>query len=83
MSPKICEKCGEQAHSIDSRQHDEHVLRRYACPKCGERWSTAEIRLPDGMPSKELTAALCKKYSMLDRENIADQLIEMAQSLLR
>lgn len=81
MSPKIC-KCGEQGHIINSRQQSNCVTRRYSC-SCGERWTSFELRLQEGVYCKDVEEMLIRQYSTIDRDNIADQLIAMAQGLLK
>jgi transcriptional regulator NrdR family protein len=81
MNPKQCE-CGEQGSIIDSRQREDQVMRRYTCT-CGKRWSSFEMKLEEGVYSKDMNETLAKQYSTVDRDNIADKLIELAQGLLR
>lgn len=85
MNPKLCE-CGSQGYVIDSRQYDTHVHRRYECCKsagCGKRWSTRETRLAEGATGKDLVDSLVRTYSTVDRDNVADKLIQLAQDLLK
>lgn len=42
MSLRTCPKCGSLGRTIDSRQKDDHVTRRYACVN-GHRYSTIEL----------------------------------------
>jgi transcriptional regulator NrdR family protein len=41
MSLRTCPECGARARTIDSRQHADHVTRRYQCT-AGHRYSTLE-----------------------------------------
>jgi hypothetical protein len=46
-------------------------------------WRSFEIRLQEGVFAKDAESLLARKYSGVDRDNIADKLIELAQKLLR
>lgn len=81
MNPKLC-NCGKQGFIINSRQQSDHVMRRYEC-ECGERWSSFEMKLGEGVHCKNLNDTLARQYSTADRDAIADKLIELAQELLR
>ena len=41
---EACEQCGALSHITNSRPSDNFRLRRRECSKCGNRWSTVEIR---------------------------------------
>lgn len=81
MSPKICE-CGKQGFIIDSRQESDHVQRRYRC-ECGARWSSFEMKLEDGVYAKDVNEILARRYSTVDRDNIAKQLMTLAMGLVK
>jgi transcriptional regulator NrdR family protein len=41
---KQCSQCGyDKSKVVDCRLHDDGVVRRRMCPKCGFRWSTIEL----------------------------------------
>jgi transcriptional regulator NrdR family protein len=80
---KICE-CGEQGFIINSRQRGKYVARRYECKACKLRWTTIEFRIVNfDIRTKNLDSLLASHYSTVDKEIIADKLIELAQELLR
>lgn len=60
MSQK-CKACGGKAKIVDSRAVDKNATRRrYFCPKksCGERWSTIELIVQDGVQYKIMNQQL-------------------------
>lgn len=57
----ICQKCGNNAKCIDSRERPEGRRRRYAC-ECNARFTTIEVHVDlepgrPGMPRNASTAA--------------------------
>lgn len=81
MNPKQCE-CGIQGFVIDSRQYDEYITRRLECKTCNKRWSTVEIRLEGDNRGKNIHTILSNKYSTMNKEDVADKLIALAQEVL-
>jgi len=48
ITPSICHKCGATARVKDSRPRENYKYRRRHC-ECGEKWTTVELRIPDGI----------------------------------
>lgn len=47
--PHVCQ-CGSHARVLESRETRGAIRRRRCCTSCGERWTTIEARIPDGVP---------------------------------
>lgn len=79
---KTCE-CGRQGHIIDSRQRKKHTARRYSC-SCGLRWSTCEIRLPEGVTvdHNNLHATLVNVYTDWDRTRAVEILTKAMKEII-
>lgn len=43
MSPRTCDACGRRGKVQNPRAIAHHIWRRYHC-RCGNRWSTIEVR---------------------------------------
>lgn len=52
------------AKCIDSRPKDGYRIRRYLCARCGERWTTVEVRVDVGKYDRGAMAALEEKLSL-------------------
>lgn len=79
-NPKQCE-CGERGLVIDSRLRRSLVFRRYEC-KCGKRWGSVEIRINDGFVMSKAEEQLVAYFGGMLKEQVADELIALAQKLL-
>ena len=81
-----CPACGEKGYVIDSRPRGDGGLemrRRYVCSVCTQRWTSLEfIVVSDHVKDMRLDACLAKKYSSMERDMVADELIALAQKLL-
>lgn len=41
----VCEKCGGDSFTVESRQAGATMRRRRACKKCNWRWRTVEVEI--------------------------------------
>lgn len=85
-----CPGCGDKGAVIDSRPRGDgtEMRRRYLCV-CGERWTSLEFIVGSGqkdesghIKDRAINTYLARKYSSLESELVADELIALAQRLL-
>jgi hypothetical protein len=48
LRPNVC-RCGSTGGVLETRDCDGARRRRFSCSSCGERWSTVEMRIPEGI----------------------------------
>lgn len=60
-----CIFCNEKTNCVDSREENNIRRRRYACPNCGNRFSTEEVVISEEQTEKENT--LDKDQLMAER----------------
>jgi transcriptional regulator NrdR family protein len=53
-----CSKCRSPSSVINSRPVAAYIMRRRECPRCGNRWSTIEIREAYFVELRTLAAAV-------------------------
>lgn len=73
-NPRTCE-CGEPGRVIETRQKDDCAVHRYRCLECSKRWATIEVRNTQAAAETSVVRQM--------RERMADQLIELAQKLMK
>jgi hypothetical protein len=73
------------AKCMDSRRRAEFRWRRYHCPDCGERWTTAEVRINAKGPGSNAIEILrselgVSEFALTERQYLA--IIDLVESFI-
>lgn len=74
-----CPECGGKTQTFDTYHWKEFTRRRRECLVCGQRFSTIEMQIADGIHSKRIAAMIAKRKSLLGAigESFQDLLEEL------